>query len=90
MPTLKAAIDALPVHQLRDLGQYIEQRIALLNDTAVLRDIVADQRVNPQTAELLPGRGVVMSHTGMAIAELIQEEKAAERRQAAARREAQR
>jgi hypothetical protein len=46
--TGKEFVDSLSVAQLTDLRDYIDRRIVHLADTAVLRDIVADQRVHPQ------------------------------------------
>jgi hypothetical protein len=89
MITMKDAVDSLTPAQLDNLGQYIAARKQQLEDAALMRDIVADQKVNPVTHALPPGQ-IEMNGHGFAIAERIQEQKAAERAAAAAERRGQR
>ena len=85
--TLKQAVDRLTVPQLTDLGEYIQRRIAEIEASQLMRDVVQDQRINPCTHGLPHGL-VDMNATGLAIHEAIQEAKLAERAAAAASREA--
>jgi hypothetical protein len=76
--TLKAAVDMLTPAQLDNLGQYIAARKAELQDAAVLREIVADNKTNPNTSAIPPSP-TEWSHTRMAVWEETQRQLAEER-----------
>jgi hypothetical protein len=73
-----AFISSLNVAQLDALAHAIGRRKAQLEDGALLRDIVADQRVNPQHA--IPPSPTEWSHHRLALFDLEQEQKAEARR----------
>jgi hypothetical protein len=81
-------ISSLTVPQLRAVRDAIDKRIAEVEDGALMREIVADQKLNPNTHGLPHGL-TDWSPTRMAIHDNIQEAKAAERAAAAAERTAE-
>jgi hypothetical protein len=83
--TMKDAVDRLNVAQLDDLGNYIANRKAQLQDAQLMREIVGDNRTNPNTTAL-PMAPTDWSHTRQAIFDEVQEAKAAERSAMAAAR----
>jgi hypothetical protein len=85
---LVAYISSLTVPQLRAVRDAIDKRIAEVEDGALMREIVADQKLNPNTHGLPHGL-TDWSPTRMAIHDNIQEAKAAERAAAAAERTAE-
>jgi hypothetical protein len=67
----------LNVAELEAWARAFERRKAELQDATLWRELVADQRVNPQHA--IPPSPTVWSHTRLALFDLEQEQKAAER-----------
>jgi hypothetical protein len=76
--TLKDAVDRLNVAQLTDLHSYIANRIATLEITATMADVVRDQRQNPVMDAMPPCRTEWNAHRH-AMFDLEQEQKAAAR-----------
>jgi hypothetical protein len=72
-------------HQLRTVRDAIDTRIATLGDAQLMREIVGDNRTNPNTTAL-PRSDTERNAHAMAIFDHIQEQKAAERAAAAEER----
>jgi hypothetical protein len=73
-----AFISSLNVAQLDALAHAIGQRKAQLQDAQLMREIVGDNRANPNTTAM-PMAPTDWSHTRLAIFDLEQEQRAAER-----------